>query len=105
MSVGPGQYAVLSAIVFSLGLYGVVTRTQVLGVLMAIGLLFAAPVIALVGFAHVGMGGSLPPLGDALALFAVVGAGVEGAVGVAIAMLVWRRIGSSDVDDLVEVDG
>jgi NADH-quinone oxidoreductase subunit K len=105
VSIGPGHYAVLSAIVFALGLFGVVTRTQMFGVLMAIALLFAAPVIALVGFTHVGMGTSLPPLGDALALFAVVGAGVEGAVGIAIAMLVWRRIGSSDVDDLVEVDG
>ena len=105
MSVGPGHYAVLSAIVFSLGIYGVLTRSHLLGVLMATTLLFAAPVIALVGFTHVGMDGSQPPLGDALALFAVVGSGVEGALGIGIALLVWRRIGSADVDDLVEVEG
>jgi len=105
VSVGPGHYAVLSAIVFALGLYGVLTRSHVFGVLMALMLLFAAPVIALVGFTHTGMGGSRPPLGDALALFAVVAAGAEASVGIAIALLVWRRTGSADVDELIEVEG
>ena len=105
MNVGPGHYAALSAIVFTLGIYGVLTRSNLVGVLMALILLFAAPVIALVGFTHTGMGGSQPPVGDAFALFAVVGSGVEGAVGIAIALLVWRRTGSSDVDELVEVEG
>jgi len=105
VTVGPGQYAVLSAIVFALGIYGVLTRSNLLGVLMALMLLFAAPVIALVGFTHAGMGGTRPPLGDAFALFAVVASGVEGAVGIAIALLVWRRTSSADVDDLVEVEG
>ena len=105
MTVGPGHYAVLSAIVFSIGIYGVLTRTTMLAVLMAITLLFAAPVIALVGFSHTGGGGFTPPLGEALALFGVVAAGAQIAVGIGLTLLVWRRIGSTEVDDLVEVEG
>ena len=52
MTIGGGQFAVLSAAVFAIGVYGLLARRHPLGVAMAIGLLFAAPVIALVGFTH-----------------------------------------------------
>ena len=104
MTAGPGEYAVLSAIIFALGLYGVLTRTNVFGVLMALTLLFAAPVIALVGFGSSGGGGKSPALGEAFALFGLAAAAAQLATGIALALLVWRRTGSSDTDDLVEVD-
>ena len=50
MNIGNGQYAVLSAVVFAIGLYGVFARRHPLAVVMALGLLFAAPLIALAGF-------------------------------------------------------
>jgi NADH-quinone oxidoreductase subunit K len=99
MTIGPGHYAVLSAIVFTLGLYGVLTRANLFAILIALVLLFAAPVIALVGFA------AALPLGDALAFLAVLASAAEALVGVGIAFLLWRRIGSSDRDDLVDVEG
>ena len=105
MSVGPGHYAVLSALIFAIGVYGVLTRSNVLGTLMALSLLFAAPVIALVGFSAVGGGTTSPPLGQGFAFLAVLGSAAQLAVGVALALLVWRRTGSSDSDDLVEVEG
>ena len=52
VTIGVGQFAVLSAAVFAIGIYGVLARRHPLGVVMAIGLLFAAPIIALVGFTH-----------------------------------------------------
>lgn len=105
MTAGPGHFAVLSAIVFALGIYGVLTRTNLFGVLMAVLLLFAAPVIALVGFSHLGGGTpASPAAGEALALFGVVAAGAQLAVGVGLALLAWRRIGSADVDDLDELE-
>ncbi|MBV8194881.1 MAG: NADH-quinone oxidoreductase subunit NuoK [Candidatus Dormibacteraeota bacterium] len=102
MNVGPGHYAVLSAVVFALGLYGVLVRSNMLGVLIAVFLLFSAPVIALVGFSHIG--GGAPPLGEALALFGVVAAAAQLATAIGITLLVWRRIGSGEVDDLMEAD-
>ncbi|MFN2582298.1 MAG: NADH-quinone oxidoreductase subunit NuoK [Candidatus Dormibacteria bacterium] len=105
MSVGPEHYAVLSALVFALGIYGVLARSTMPGVLISLMLLVTAPVIALVGFSHVGGGGATPPSGEALALFGVIAAGAQLATGIGIALLVWRRIGSADIDDLAEVDG
>jgi len=66
VSIGPGHFAGLSAIVLGLGLYGVLARRNALHVVAALPVLLIAPVIALVGFAHTGHGGEGPPLGDAL---------------------------------------
>ena len=105
MSVGPAHFAVLSALVFALALYGVLARRNSLHALAALVLLFSAPVIALVGFVETGAGASGPPLGGALALMAVVAMASEAVVGLAVAMLMWRRTGTGDIDEYIEVDG
>ena len=104
MNVGPGHFAVLSAIVFALGLYGVLARRNPLGVVMSLWVLFSAPVIALVGFTHTGRGGTQPPVGDALAFFTIVAVAAEGVLGIALALLLWRRSHSADSDELAEAD-
>jgi NADH-quinone oxidoreductase subunit K len=105
VNVGPAHFAVLSAIVFALGLYGVLARRNALHVIVALVVLALAPVIALVGFAHTGRGGTGPPLGDALAFLALVTAGATAVVGLSVVMLLWRRTGSADVDELIDVEG
>ncbi|MGA8633996.1 MAG: NADH-quinone oxidoreductase subunit NuoK [Candidatus Dormiibacterota bacterium] len=103
MTVGPGQFAVLSAAVFAVGIYGVLARRHPLGVAMSIGLLFAAPVIALVGFTHAMNG---PPVsGDALAAFAIVVASCICSLGFALVLLLWRRTGRADIDALGDIEG
>lgn len=101
MSTGPAPFAVLSAIVFALGLYGILTRATTVGSLMAVAVLFLAPVIALVGFTQ---SGGNDGSGGALALVAVLAAAAEIAAGLGIALLVRRRIGSSDLDELIELE-
>ena len=102
MTAGPGAYAALSGVVFALGVYGLITRSSTWGVLMAIVVMLAAPVIALVGFSQ---GGSGPTAaGGALALFAVFAIVAIAATGIGLALLVQRRVGSADVDDLVELE-
>jgi NADH-quinone oxidoreductase subunit K len=105
MNAGPGQYAVLSTIVFGLGIFGVLARQNALSVLCSVVLLFVAPVIALVGFAHTGSSGQVAPVGDALALLAVVAAAAEGLAGTALTVLAWRRLNSVQVDDLADPAG
>ncbi len=111
MTVGPGQFAVLSAVVFAIGVYGVLARRHPLAVLAALCLMFAAPVIALVGFTHVfarisnGPLPVIPPLGDALSAFTIVAATCVGSVGFALLLLLWRRTGRADVDALGDVEG
>ena len=102
MTAGPGAYAALSGVVFGLGVFGLITRSSTWGVLMAIAVMLSSPVSALVGFSQ---GGSGPTAaGGALALFAVLAIVAIAATGIGLALLVQRRIGSADVDDLVELE-
>jgi NADH-quinone oxidoreductase subunit K len=98
VTVGPGQFALLSAALFAIGLYGVLARRHPLGVAMAIGLLIAAPIIALVGFTHATAGPVA--FGDALAAFAIVVASCVCSIGFALIVLLWRRTGRADIDAL-----
>lgn len=104
MSVGPGHFAVLSALVLGLGVYGVLTRRGAAGMLPAVALLLLAPAIAAVGFAHLGKGGSAPPVGDALALFALSALTATSLLGAGLALLAWRRLRSAAVDDLLDAE-
>jgi NADH-quinone oxidoreductase subunit K len=103
VTIGPGHFAVLSAAVFAVGIYGVLARRHPLAVALAIGLLFAAPVIALVGFTHAAPG----PIatGDALAAFAIVTASCVCSLGFALIVLLWRRTGRADIDELGDLEG
>jgi NADH-quinone oxidoreductase subunit K len=103
VTVGLGQFAVLSAAVFAVGIYGVLARRHPLGVAMSIGLLFFAPVIALVGFTHA-MNGP-PASGDGLAAFAIVVASCVCSLGFALVLLLWRRTGRADIDALGDLEG
>src|SRR5450759_4273761 len=103
MNAGPAQYAVLSAILFAVGLFGVVARRNAVAALASLSVLFSAPVVAAVGFAESG-NGSLPRLGDALALFTVAALCAELIVGGAVAALLWRRADTADLDEMLEAD-
>jgi NADH-quinone oxidoreductase subunit K len=104
VTIGAGQYAVLSAVVFAIGIYGLLARRHPLGVVISLGLLFAAPVIALVGFTHAFTNRPTSPLGDALALLTIVAATCVCSLGFALVLLLWRRSGRADVDALGDVE-
>ncbi len=104
MSVGPGEFAVLSAVVFAIGIYGLLARRHPLAVVMALGLLFVAPLIALVGFTTGIANLEQAPLGDALAVMAIIAATCACSLGFAIVLLLWRRSGRADVDALGDIE-
>lgn len=104
MNVGPGPFAVLSAAVFAIGIYGVLARRHPLAVVMAVGLLFAAPVIALVGFTHA-IEAEPIAFGDGLAALAVVAASCVCGLGFTLVVLLWRRTGRADIDALGDFEG
>jgi NADH-quinone oxidoreductase subunit K len=103
VNVGPAHYAALSAILFAIGVFGVTTRRNAITALASLSILFSAPMIAAAGFAESG-DGSLPRLGDALALVTLTALCAELVVGAAIAALVWRRSDTADLDEMVETD-
>jgi NADH-quinone oxidoreductase subunit K len=103
VNVGPAHYAALSAVLFAVGLFGVTTRRNVVTALASLSIVFSAPVILAVGYAEAG-DGSLPRLGDALALFTLAALCAELLIGGAVAALVWRRSDTADLHEMGELE-
>jgi NADH-quinone oxidoreductase subunit K len=91
--VPSSYYVLLSSFVFVVGLYGVLTRTNAVVILMCIELMLNAGNLNLVAFsAHVG-----DIAGQVFVLFALAVAAAEVAVGLGIFILVYRQQGNVDV--------
>ena len=89
------EYVVLSAILFTIGCVGVLTRRNALVVFMCIELMLNASNLALVAFAK--QHGNLD--GQIAAFFVMVVAAAEVVVGLAIIMTIFRTRRSASVDD------
>jgi NADH-quinone oxidoreductase subunit K len=93
--------AVLAALLFSIGLYGVLARRNAILVLMSVELMLNAVNLNLVAF-DVWLRDKLHA-GQALTLFVIVIAAAEIGIGLAIVLLVYRNRGTSDVDKLTDL--
>ena len=96
MSVGLGHYLILSAILFSVGLYGVLAKRNAVVILMCIEIMLNAVNITLVAFSRY----VVPMLltGQIFAIFVIVVAAAEASVGIAIIIAIYRSRQSVDVD-------
>ncbi|MZE77818.1 NADH-quinone oxidoreductase subunit NuoK [Streptomyces xinghaiensis] len=90
--------AVLAALLFCTGLYGVLARRNAILVLMSVELMLNAVNLNLVAF-DVWLRDTLHA-GQALTLFTITIAAAEIGIGLAIVLLVYRNRGSSDIDRL-----
>ena len=90
--------AVLAALLFSVGVYGVLARRNAILVLISVELMLNAVNLNLVAF-DVWLRDSLRA-GQALTLFTIAIAAAEIGIGLAIVLLVYRNRGSSAVDAL-----
>jgi NAD(P)H-quinone oxidoreductase subunit 4L len=82
-------YLMLAALLFSIGLFGVITRRNTIGILMSLELMFNAVNINLVTFNRFISTEGLT--GQIFAIFVVVVAAAEAVVGLAIVLLVYRN--------------
>lgn len=94
------QFLMLSAILFSIGVYGVLVRRNGVLVLMSIELILNAVNINLVAF---GTANGLS--GQVFALFVIAVAAAEVGVGLAILLMIYRNRRSIDIDQLDELKG
>ncbi|UQX02469.1 NADH-quinone oxidoreductase subunit NuoK [Streptomyces sp. RerS4] len=90
--------AVLAALLFTTGLYGVLARRNAILVLMSVELMLNAVNLNLVAF-DVWLRDTLHA-GQALTLFTIAIAAAEIGIGLAIVLMVYRNRGTSDVDRL-----
>ncbi|MCL5942302.1 MAG: NADH-quinone oxidoreductase subunit NuoK [Actinobacteria bacterium] len=87
---------VLSAVLFAIGLFGVLTRRNAITLLVSVEVMMNAANLNLVAFSRLYQ----PELMTGQ-VFAILGIGVaacEAAVGLALILTIYRRYGSTDVD-------
>ncbi len=96
------HYLVVSAILFSLGLLGVLTRKNAINVLMSIELIFNSANINLVAFSRFS---SADFSGQIFAIFVIVIAASEAAVALAIVLSFYRITKSVNLDEADALKG
>ena len=89
------HYLVLSALLFCIGLIGIMTRRNVLMILLCIELMFNAANLAFVAYGRVW--GNLS--GQLIVFFIISVAAAEVTVGLAIAILMAKRLSSLNADE------
>ncbi len=95
---GLTHYLILAAALFALGMFGLLTRRNAVGVLMSIELMFNAVNINFVAFSRFLTPEALT--GQIFAVFIITIAAAEAAVGLAIVMLIYRNFRGIEVDKI-----
>jgi len=98
MTIGLQHYLILSAVLFCIGLFGALTRRNAVVILMCIELMLNAVNISLVAFSSY-----IVPLlltGQIFAIFVIVVAAAEIAVGLAIVLAIYRGLANIDTNNI-----
>lgn len=98
MGVPLSWYLVLSAVLFSIGVYGVLARRNAIAILMSIELMLNAVNINMVAFARYVTPVALT--GQVFAIFIMMIAAAEAAVGLALVVSVYRNMRHIHVDEI-----
>jgi len=89
-------FLVLSALLFSIGIYGVLARQNAVLILLSIELMLNAVNINLLAFSAMLQDAA----GQVFALFVIAVAAAEVGVGLAIVILIFRNRATVDVDEM-----
>ena len=92
------QFLVLAALLFSIGIYGVLVRRNAVLVLLSVELMLTAVNINLVAFGAYIQDALVA--GQVFALFVITVAAAEVGIGLAIVVLIFRNRSSANVDEL-----
>ncbi|MBI4278227.1 MAG: NADH-quinone oxidoreductase subunit NuoK [Armatimonadetes bacterium] len=98
MEVGLTHYLAVSALLFCLGLFGVLTRRNAVAILMGIELILNAANINFVAFNKYVSPGAVS--GQIFALVVITLAACEAAVGLALVMAAYRGLETAYVDEI-----
>ena len=95
------QFLILGAVLFCIGVYGVIARRNAVMVLMSIELILNSVNLTLLAFAL--RNGSVD--GHVFALYIITVAAAEVGVGLALVLLVYRNRKSIGLEELSEMKG
>jgi NADH-quinone oxidoreductase subunit K len=95
--IGLGHYMLLSTVLFGIGMYGVISKRNAVAVLMAVELMLNA-----VNINFIAIGKYVTPangIGQIFAIFVIVVAACEVAVGLALIIAIYKQKKSVNVND------
>ncbi len=95
MTIGLTHYLVLGAVLFGLGLYSVLTRRNAISILMGVELILNGANINYVAFSHFSSGNVE---GQIYAIFVIMLAAAEAAIGLAIVLAIFQLFHTIDVE-------
>jgi NADH-quinone oxidoreductase subunit K len=96
MKVAPSWYLVLSALLFTIGVAGVLIRRNAIVVFMCVELMLNAVNLSFIAFSK--LNGDLN--GQVVSFFVMVVAAAEVVVGLGILVAIFRKRSSTSVDDV-----
>ena len=97
------QFVLVATALFSLGLYGVITRRNAVLVLASVELMLAAVNLNMVSF-DTYLQDQLHA-GQMMSLFIIALAAAEVGIGIAIILMIYRNLHTADVDELDRMKG
>ncbi len=97
VNVGLTHFLIISAILFTLGIYGIITRKNAVMVLMGVELILNSANINFVAFARYGNFGFS---GQIIALFVIILAAAEAAIALAIVLNIYKTFSNVNVDEI-----
>ena len=100
------EYLFISALLFAVGLGGVIIRRNIIVIFMCLELMLAAASLTLVAFTRFNTVDGLPDYdGQMLVFFVITVAAAEVAVGLAIIVSLYRARQTINADDLISLKG
>ncbi|HPO63505.1 MAG TPA: NADH-quinone oxidoreductase subunit NuoK [Candidatus Kapabacteria bacterium] len=100
MNIGLTEYLIVSAILFSLGIFGIITRKNAIMVLMGLELVLNSANINFIAFAKYG---GMNIDGHIAALCVIILAAAEAAVALAIVLNIYQNFKHINVDEIVKM--
>ena len=101
MDITTTHYLIVSFLLFSIGMIGILTRRNMITVLMSIELVLNSVNINLIAFSY-----QFADLtGQIFAVFTIAVAAGEAAVGLGILLALFRLRGTTDLDSAMEMQG
>ncbi len=103
LSTQLNTYLIIGAILFGFGIFGLVRRPSLIGILIAVELVLCGASINFMAFSH--FLAPDPTVGQIITLFIMAIAAAEAAIALSIVLAVYRNYKSIETEDLVELNG
>lgn len=97
VTVGLTHFLVISTLLFSMGIYAIITRKNAVMVLMGVELVLNSANINFIAFSRFGNFGFN---GQLIALFVIVLAAAEAAIALAIVLNIYKNLSTVNVDEV-----